>query len=114
MPPRGCAACSLSADHPANRVAGGVARGRGGDELPAGRAERRRPADPDRRRVAFWPTEGAERRADLGGEELRLLPGGELAAPGGFVEVGASRRSRPMCAGPGKEGVAGSSPAEGF
>src|ERR671914_2400018 len=36
----------------------------------------------------FPCAKGPERRSDLGGEELRLLPGGEVAAPVDLVEVG--------------------------
>jgi hypothetical protein len=37
--------------------------------------------------LASHSTQCAERRAQLFGKQLRLFPGGEVAAPFGFVEV---------------------------
>ena len=38
-------------------------------------------------RVRLWLAQRPERRPDLGREQLGFFPGGEVAAPGGFVEV---------------------------
>ncbi len=52
--------------------------------------------------VVIWFAAAAERGAQLGGEELRLLPRGEVAAFVDLVEVGqvAGRRAGPTSRGP--------------
>src|SRR5918996_753274 len=51
--------------------------------------------------------QGAERGPHLGGEELRLLPGGEVAAPVDLVEVGEAGVDRLDPAARGSEDLAG-------
>src|SRR4051812_10252806 len=52
-------------------------------------------------------TKRAERRSQLGREELGLLPGGEVAAPGGLVEVGEAGEHHLDPAARGREDLAG-------